>query len=489
MVCPVMSESAAVAQLNALACDDVQNDGNAFCTEGCADPSMNASSCAMADDGSFSDEEHRPVLVRSNTITWYNEDVLLEWPERAPPPSPSAGYNSDWAVAAEVVHDVAHHSAVGAIAHEACASGWSSADEAPGDDHLLDRIGLAQRQAEMRAWQEDASGSWRSGGRRRRGGRSSGGRSGHTSPPLRMNAAELMANLEADEDSKANAVASMRGSVSRLSLESAGCRAVQLALEVCELHVAADLASELRGRVREAVESPHGNYVIQKIIEALPPAHAGFVAEELRGVAARVARHRYGCRILCRLLEHSSAEPSTALLVDEALEENADLCRHNFGHHVIECVLEHGQPAQRHKVCADLCESIRSYAQHRTAVLVLEKALVHCGTEERRRLLEGLGGIPIRGRAGTQVVPAQRSGGADGHRRMRGSERGLEGRAEANAGRFEAALAWPAIASGRRPGASSGKAFGGIVARKVRRPLEGSELLGAPPAAPTTSAW
>lgn len=47
---------------------------------------------------------------------------------------------------------------------------------------------------------------------------------------------------------------------------------------------------------------PHGNYVIQKVVSHLSAASSRFVAEELRGHAVRMAKHRFGCRILCRPL-------------------------------------------------------------------------------------------------------------------------------------------------------------------------------------------
>ena len=122
----------------------------------------------------------------------------------------------------------------------------------------------------------------------------------------RPSSAQLMQWLEAGGDAQMEAIVAVRGFVSRLAFESIGCRVIQLAMELAEPSVAIELVSEMRGHVRDAIASPHGNYVIQKIIEAMPVGEFSFIAEELQGVGASVARHRYGCRIFCRLLENSA---------------------------------------------------------------------------------------------------------------------------------------------------------------------------------------
>ena len=69
--------------------------------------------------------------------------------------------------------------------------------------------------------------------------------------------------------------------------------------------------NELRGHVLQMMESPHANFVLQKVIEVLPANATCFVTEELATRAAEAARHRFGCRILCRLIEHHTASSST----------------------------------------------------------------------------------------------------------------------------------------------------------------------------------
>lgn len=200
--------------------------------------------------------------------------------------------------------------------------------------------------------------------------------------------------LEAGGVRRAEALAGLHGAVARLAFDTEGCRTVQLALQVGSQKEAAALAAEMRGRVREAFQSPCANFVLQKVIEALPPSHAEFVVAELAGLGATVARHRFGCRILCRLLEHAAFDPRTAALVDEVLEEAPELCRHQFGHYVMECVLEHGSTQQQQKVVRALLENVLHNATHRNGSHVFEKALTYAPAEDRNALAEAVLAAP-----------------------------------------------------------------------------------------------
>mmetsp|Transcript_83288 Transcript_83288/g.201931 ORF Transcript_83288/g.201931 Transcript_83288/m.201931 type:complete len:424 (-) Transcript_83288:290-1561(-) len=204
------------------------------------------------------------------------------------------------------------------------------------------------------------------------------------------NCAEILEGLEAGGQAQAETLASLCCSVRRLALAPDGCRAVQAALEVAPREAAEAILGELRGHVREAVESPHANYVIQKAVEVVPGCSCGFIVEELCGIGSAVARHRYGCRVLCRLLEHAAATAGLAQLVDEVLEDAADLCRHPFAHHVMQAILEHGAPGQKSQVYAVLYADIYHNAQHRCASHLVEAALLYCSAAEQSTLAAAL---------------------------------------------------------------------------------------------------
>jgi len=184
----------------------------------------------------------------------------------------------------------------------------------------------------------------------------------------------------------ADAIATLRGNMVRLSLQPLGCRLVQAALPHASLAVAAELVEELYGHVWELISSPHGNYVVQRTIEVLPEAQTSFIASELHGRGAAVAKHRFGCRICCRLLEHTANSEATTVLIEEMLEQCRDLTRHSYAHHVISAMLEHGLTTQQTKVLSCLEKDLVDHALNRNASYVIEKALVHLGETDRERI-------------------------------------------------------------------------------------------------------
>jgi hypothetical protein len=205
---------------------------------------------------------------------------------------------------------------------------------------------------------------------------------------------EMVADLEAGGERKSRVVQSLLGCVFSASLEPHGCRIVQAALEFASSTEREALASELRLHVREAICSPHANFVIQKVIEVLPVASASFIAEELATVAADSARHRFGCRILCRLVEHhlcgGATSPSTSCLVDELLLEADRLITNSYARHVMEMVLEHGNHEHKHKIAKTIRRNAFSTAKNRNGSYVMEKALSMCSVEDAQSIASEL---------------------------------------------------------------------------------------------------
>ncbi|CAE8615320.1 unnamed protein product [Polarella glacialis] len=204
---------------------------------------------------------------------------------------------------------------------------------------------------------------------------------------------ELRAQLEAGGSDAALAVSALQANVWALARDSQGCRLVQLAIEKADIRVGKALALELLGHVREAATSPHANFVLQKVVAQLSPSTSSFISEELLGNGARFARHRFGCRIICRLLEFCSAEESTHLLVDEMLQvptEALELCRHSLGHHVVQCILEHGRARHKEQIVEVLRQDLPGNANHRSASYVVKAALSHCSIEDQYSLLAPL---------------------------------------------------------------------------------------------------
>lgn len=179
----------------------------------------------------------------------------------------------------------------------------------------------------------------------------------------------------------------VQGSVWEFARDPTGSRAVQRALEVGSASVATEIVKELHGNVLKSVQSPHANHVIQKVIEFMPRCRFQFIAEELEGVGANIARHVYGCRIICRLLEHGGYEMS---LVAEILNEVDELCGHRYGSHVLSSVLEHGSVDQRREIIRSLRKNLGRQIAQRHFCKLLEDAVVYCAASDMQLIVADL---------------------------------------------------------------------------------------------------
>jgi len=192
----------------------------------------------------------------------------------------------------------------------------------------------------------------------------------------------LLQQIEKGGQATHSAVESILHDVVRMSMEPFGCRVVQAALDVASSAQKEQLVSKLHGHVQHLIGSPNGNFVIQKVVEVLPALSYAFVPEELRSFASETAMHRFGCRVLCRLVEHipsSGVSGFTAMLIEELMLDVDMLVRHNFARHVMELILEHGTDAHRQLICDVLQQKALYYAKDRCSSYVVEKALETTG--------------------------------------------------------------------------------------------------------------
>jgi mRNA-binding protein PUF3 len=197
-----------------------------------------------------------------------------------------------------------------------------------------------------------------------------------------------------------------------LSRHATGCHIVQEAIDQAESdEERQSLAMELKGRVVEAVGCPHANHVLQKFITTLGPQALEFILSELLVAydVTAMARHKYGCRVLQRLLEHCR-EDQLELLEKSLLPDTISLCGHKFGNYVIQHLLEHGRDASREALVALLVRHVSKLASDNTAISVLNKAFDALCKNHCHRLamaLQSHNGLLVRlcrSRRGHQVV-------------------------------------------------------------------------------------
>lgn len=206
-----------------------------------------------------------------------------------------------------------------------------------------------------------------------------------------MQSCEILSRLEdADHAEVQEIVDWLRGHVLALALSKHGCRVVQKALEVADCTARDGLFAELEPHVVELYDSPHGNHVLTKVVEILPTAALRTVIGQLQAQGpAVVAKHRFGCRVLERLIEHCS-EAEIGELVDQIVAQSEMLCRHTYGNFVVQHLLEQGSLARRRGILNQLIPVLPYLAMHRTASHVVQRAVAYSDQESLHQLVNAL---------------------------------------------------------------------------------------------------
>lgn len=126
-----------------------------------------------------------------------------------------------------------------------------------------------------------------------------------------------------------------------------------------------------------------------QVVTRLTWQGCSFVAEELRGCGGYLARHRYGCRVFCRLIEFHAAQEGTVKLVEEALQEAEDIMYHNFGQHVAQAILEHGIDEHRDFLAALVHRNPVALAKDQQGSYLVEKVVL-CSSKFQESVLSKL---------------------------------------------------------------------------------------------------
>lgn len=146
---------------------------------------------------------------------------------------------------------------------------------------------------------------------------------------------------------------------------------VQCVMDQCRTKDWPLLCKEFYGRVWRAVEHQHANNVLQKIITAAPRRCGKFIIQECMDKAVDLAKHPYGCLIFCHII---------VLVNDQTV---VDLCRHSFGHHVVQRIMEKGIPDHRKRIVDEFSKDPITMARSKYASVVVEAAFNYCEVEER----------------------------------------------------------------------------------------------------------
>eukprot|EP00446_Apocalathium_sp_SHHI-4_P030696 CAMPEP_0177224176 /NCGR_PEP_ID=MMETSP0367-20130122/38883_1 /TAXON_ID=447022 ORGANISM="Scrippsiella hangoei-like, Strain SHHI-4" /NCGR_SAMPLE_ID=MMETSP0367 /ASSEMBLY_ACC=CAM_ASM_000362 /LENGTH=485 /DNA_ID=CAMNT_0018674205 /DNA_START=36 /DNA_END=1493 /DNA_ORIENTATION=+ len=182
---------------------------------------------------------------------------------------------------------------------------------------------------------------------------------------------------------RSEAAVAVWGKVWNLSQHTQVCRKVQEALDDPGSEEARNaLAAELHGRVWDALRCRHANFVLQKCIATLPESSLQFIVDEiLADSAEQAAKHKFGCRIVQRLVEHCPLR-QVKLLVDDIVSDFSAAARHEYGNYVVQHLLEHAAPRQRSALVAAIVSELRALSADNFGAAVVASCTLARGPAE-----------------------------------------------------------------------------------------------------------
>lgn len=201
---------------------------------------------------------------------------------------------------------------------------------------------------------------------------------------------KVKARLSADSHEQDEVLEWLLMDARELALSPWSCRVIQMLLEVLPGQGIDSLVEVLNPFALELLESPHGNHVLTKMIEKLPSTSLKPIIAQIEGKGyTSVARHRFGCRVLERLIEHGT-EAEMCSLNNKFVARAEEICRHQYGNFVIQHLLEHGVFHRRVAIVQRLLPQVSQLAMHRTASHVVQKAMTYSDPEWQHAIVTAL---------------------------------------------------------------------------------------------------
>lgn len=137
----------------------------------------------------------------------------------------------------------------------------------------------------------------------------------------------------------------------------------------------------------DCVRNENGNHVIQVAVRVIPFQHIHFMVDVFYGEVDYLATHRYGCRVIQRLLEKVEAPLMISRLMHGLHQCSPQLIADQYGNYVPQHIMETGGPVDRDMVVNVVLKNLFSYSKQKFASNVVEKCVKHGNDHQRRQMM------------------------------------------------------------------------------------------------------
>eukprot|EP00443_Scrippsiella_acuminata_P002866 CAMPEP_0115209074 /NCGR_PEP_ID=MMETSP0270-20121206/21550_1 /TAXON_ID=71861 /ORGANISM="Scrippsiella trochoidea, Strain CCMP3099" /LENGTH=542 /DNA_ID=CAMNT_0002622699 /DNA_START=191 /DNA_END=1819 /DNA_ORIENTATION=+ len=174
--------------------------------------------------------------------------------------------------------------------------------------------------------------------------------------------------------------------------DQCACRVVQELLKAPSKSDGSMMLAKIFPYTDRLLESQHGNHVLTKAVEVAIPAEIATVIDKVwRTGAVYVAKHRFGCRLCERLIEHHGEDHAVVALLNSLALSSVEMCKHRYGNYVLQSMVEHGPAGPTKKVFEALVPKMGEMAVHRFASHLAQKMLqVDCPPADKLKAAEAL---------------------------------------------------------------------------------------------------
>ena len=137
-----------------------------------------------------------------------------------------------------------------------------------------------------------------------------------------------------------------------------GCRRVQAYLGRTSQQNLRAIKQAFHAHIEELYKCPDANHVLARLIVESPSPYAAELCAAFQGRVPALAKHKYGSRIVERLLEHSRSVGATDAFLGEIVADSFALGGHRYGNYVVQHVIEHTSIAWQERCILNVLHGI-----------------------------------------------------------------------------------------------------------------------------------